>query len=253
MGLYNMYLFYWNELLGGVGSNVLSLFESQYLTAGLVYLFMSGVGGLGWIATAMVAGENRRFNRKFLLIYVVLGILVGCIFAMLAYSVIYVAWSYMTRTKPWPGFDYYFLEWIVVNTSAMVLLTTGGIYSYRKQSGFIWLLIGLLLLAWALSIFGANVYIRIPDTYGGGSVHRVQIIVDQKRAELLKHVGVNVTETTSMLDKGKQLYLSDFINLVAVGSDSYIFNMELEHSTVSQEVVLKKDQVIGVIYSEHGQ
>ncbi len=256
-----------NSMLGGIGANGLSLIESQYLTAGILYLFMTAAGGIGWIINAIIVANKftskkggfistttttttttSAFTKTKLFFYSISGILAGNLFAFLIYY--FVIWKLFFPTKLLNEFDQLVCWWIIINVFAMVLLTMGEQYRYRNNSGLIWSIVGVFFLIGGVTSFGTNVYGKIPSTYGGGLAHRVQIIVNQQQAQLLnKFICVTANHTASPIGVTQQLFLSDFIKLVAVGSDNYIFYVERADNTVLHRIALKKDQVLGIVYS----
>jgi hypothetical protein len=224
---------------------------------------MTVAGGIGWIINALIVAKKLTstkssffssttsapaFTKKQLFIYLIAGGMAGNLFAFLVYYL--VIWQLLYPTRLWNEFNQLFFWWTIINVFAMVLLTVGEQYRYRNNSGLIWTLTGVFFLIGGITSFGTNVYGKIPSTYGGGLAHRVQIIVNQQQAQLLsKFISVKANQTASPIEVTQQLFLSDYIKLVAVGTDNYIFYVECADSTVLHRIALKKDQVLGIVYS----
>ncbi|HEY0515069.1 MAG TPA: hypothetical protein VGH73_24450 [Thermoanaerobaculia bacterium] len=234
-----------NSSLGNLGIYEFSLTNSRVVAAGLLYLGLSLLSGVGWVAALMVAVSLQavaQWSKPRLYASLGLSWVAGSIFGL---GFCWVLWAgiyghRMAELGPAA------LWWVLCNSAALVLLAGGGLYSLTGKGGLLGLACGMILMVVALWIFGSALHPKIPGLLGGGKPQRVQLLVKPEAAAFLKQLGLPGQPLPAGGGKAEGAWsLTAPVDLIDAGSDVYILKTL---SSSSRALVLAKDNVQGIAH-----
>lgn len=238
-----------NASLSDLGIYSFSLFQGRYLTAGLLYVLLTIVSGIGWIAALLAMRKQSPIDQWegfWLGGRLLAGCLLGVLFALAIYWAI---WKFLFG-ESLPDLWGPFLLWVVCNTAALLLLSAFGARRFQtnRSGGLFWLMMGMLLFAFSVHLYGTEAYTLIPGRWGGGKPQKVQLLVDRAGAGMLADCGLSVRTSYGGNPVGEDAwFLTDELALFESGKDAHVLSVPCRGRM--RALVVKSDHVEAILYS----
>ena len=242
-----------NARLGRLGIYEFALLEGRYLAAGLLYMVVGGVASLGSVVTSWAIWDSAHWRqsiagRKELAVCLGLG---AALSFLLGAAILYPLWRFgfapadPVWTRLWP--------WLLVGALAASALAIGVPRLAAHDKGALVPVLGVLLFAVALALFGRALFETVPGHFGGGAPQRALLVLERRQAAVFAKIAavappIRMPEGTKGSSSPAPLFLTTPVQIVDQTSDRYI--VRVRTTAGARSLVLGKADVIALVHQE---